>query len=106
MQIVGVSKSGTWLHRKFIDRLDLTFPIFSDTDLEIAEAFDVDYRVLGLVRRARRSCFLIDTDRTVKYTWIGEHWLDPTRDTPPVGDIHDAVREALDVEGSEETFGF
>lgn len=106
VQVVGVSKSPTWLHRRFIDRLDLSFPMFSDTDLEMAEAFDVVYRALGVSRRARRSCFLVDEDREVRYRWLGEHWLDPTRDTPPVGEIHEAVSEELGEADEQETFGF
>jgi peroxiredoxin Q/BCP len=106
VRVVGVSKSGPRLHRRFIDRLGLGFPLYSDTDLEIAAAFDVDYRAFGLFRRARRSCFLVDTAGTIRYTWIGEHWLDPTRDVPPVGEIHEAVREELGLIDDRETFGF
>jgi len=105
VQVVGVSKSGVGLHRRFIDRLDLTFPMFSDSDLEIAAAFDVVYRAFGISKRSRRSCFLLDRDRTVRYRWLGQHWLDPTRDAPPVDEIYEAVRERLDVEDPD-TFGF
>lgn len=105
VRVVGVSKSPPWLHRRFIDRLDLSFPIYSDPDLEIARAFDVDYRALGLFERAKRSCFLVDTDGTVRYRWVGDHWMDPTRDTPPVGDIYEDVTEILGTPETE-TFGF
>jgi len=105
VQVVGASKSGPGLHRRFMDRLDLTFPIFSDTDLAIADAFGVVYRVLGLAKRSRRSCFLIDPEMTVQYRWLSQHWLDPTRDVPPVGEIYEAVRERVDVE-EPDAFGF
>ena len=105
VRVVGVSKSGVGLHRRFIDRLDLTFPIFSDTDRSISEGFGVDYRVLGLVRRSRRSCFLLDGEGVVRYRWLSEHWLDPTRDLPPMGEIHEAVRDRLDA-AQADTFGF
>jgi peroxiredoxin len=98
VQVVGVSKSRPTTHRKFIDYLDLNFPLFADTDLEIAAAFDVDYRVFKVAPRSRRSCFLLDQDGVVRYRWISEHPLDPTRDTPPVGDIQAAITEELDVE--------
>ena len=93
--IVGISKSSPSMHQKFIDYLDIKFPLYSDDNLAISEAFDVDYRALGLFRRARRSCFLVDQDRVVRYRWLGEHWLDPTRDTPPVEEIHQAIVEEL-----------
>ena len=104
VRVVGVSKSGVGLHRRFIDRLDFTFPIFSDTDRSIPEGFSVDYRVLGLVRRSRRSCFLLDGEGVVRYRWLSEHWLDPTRDLP-MGEIHEAVRDRLDA-AQADTFGF
>ena len=105
VQVVGISKSRSWIHQQFIDYLDLQFPLFSDRDLTIAEAFDVRYRVFGLFERSKRSCFLIDEDRTVRYKWVGQHWLDPTRDVPPVTEIFEGVRNELG--GPEtETFGF
>lgn len=105
VQVVGISKSSVGLHRRFIKHLNLGFPLYADPDLDVAEAFGVDYRAFGVSRRARRSCFLIDRDRTIRYRWLSEHWLDPTRDMPPVGEIHDVIRHEI---GSEETdsFGF
>ena len=103
VQVVGVSKSGAALHRRFIDYLDMGFPLYADTDLTIADAFGVTYRAFKIAARARRSCFLVDADRTVRYKWLGEHWLDPTRDTAPVREIHEAIVEEL---GDDvETFG-
>ncbi|MFB6135166.1 MAG: peroxiredoxin family protein [Halobacteriaceae archaeon] len=105
VRVVGASRSGPRLHRQFIDRLGLGFPLYADTDLALAEAFDVDYRAFGLFRRSRRSCFLLDPELTVRYRWVGDHWLDPTRDVPPVAEIRDGVDEVLG--GPEtETFGF
>ncbi|MFC7069811.1 peroxiredoxin family protein [Halobaculum lipolyticum] len=104
VNVVGVSKSGPRLHRQFIDRLNLGFPLYADTDLAVSEAFGVAYRTFGVFRRSRRSCFLVDEDGTIRYRWLGEHWLDPTRDTPPVGELHEAVRAEIAEE--PETFGF
>ncbi|WP_276300127.1 redoxin domain-containing protein [Halorussus lipolyticus] len=104
VQVVGVSKSRAFTHRKFIDHLGLQFPLYADTDLALAEAFDVDYRAFKLVPRARRSCFLLGEDGVVRYKWISEHPLDPTRDQPPISDIHDAIVEEFGGDGPE-TFG-
>lgn len=95
VQVVGISKSGAYLHERFIDYLGIEFPLVSDPDLEVAEAYDVAYRAAKLFPRSRRSCFLVDTDGVVQYRWLADHWLDPTRDVPPVEEIHEAVREAL-----------
>lgn len=105
VQVVGVSKSRESVHRKFIDRLGLEFPLFSDRSLSISERFGVKYRVFGLIARSRRSCFLVDTDREIRYVWVGDHRLDPTFDTPPVSEIYEAVVEELGYPESE-TFGF
>jgi peroxiredoxin Q/BCP len=94
-QVVGISKSWTATHHRFIDWLDLPFPLYSDTNLDVAEAFGVDYRTFGLLRRSWRSCFLVDTDRTVRYRWLADHPLDPTRDVPDVWEVHEGVVEAL-----------
>jgi peroxiredoxin len=103
VQVVGVSKSGSAMHRRFIDYLDMPFSLYADPDLDIADAFGVTYRAFKLNSRARRSCFLVDGDRRVRYKWLADHWLDPTRDTPPVRDIHEAIVEEL---GDDvETFG-
>lgn len=105
VQVVGASKSRPFTHRKFIDYLGLQFPLYADTDLALAEAFGVDYRVFKLVPRARRSCFLLDTDAVVRYKWVGAHPLDPTRDQPPVSEIHEAIVEEFGGDDPE-TFGF
>jgi peroxiredoxin Q/BCP len=105
VQVVGVSKSRPYLHKRFISYLDLSFPLFSDPDLDVAEKFAVDYKAFHLFSRARRSCFLVDEDRTVRYRWLGEHWLDPTRDVPPVGEIHEALTEILVADEEAEEFG-
>lgn len=105
IQVVGISKSRPFTHRKFIDFLGLGFPLYSDRDLSVADAYGVKYRTLGVFPRARRSVFLIDQDRTVRYTWVGEHPLDPTRDQPPLDEIRDAVHDTIG-EPEHETFGF
>ncbi|MFB6302196.1 MAG: peroxiredoxin [Haloferacaceae archaeon] len=105
VRVVGASKSGVGFHRRFIDRLSLGFPLYADEDLALAEAFGVDYRAFGLFRRSRRSCFLIDETLTVRYRWLGDHWLDPTLAVPPVEEVYEGVQEALDL-AEPETFGF
>ena len=70
----------------------------------MADAFDAKYRTFKLFPRSRRSCFLLDEDRTVRYRWVGTHPLDPTRDTPDVYEIDEAIREAFG-ELDAETFG-
>jgi len=100
-----VSKSRPATHRRFIDRLGLSFPLYADTDLEIASAFDVTYRAFKLVSRSRRSCFLIDRDGKIRYKWLAEHRLDPTRDVPDLNELRAAIERELGPVDTD-TFGF
>ncbi|WP_458206110.1 redoxin domain-containing protein [Haladaptatus sp. NG-SE-30] len=103
VQVVGVSKSRPTTHRRFIDYLDLQFPLYSDRDLAIASSFGVKYRAFKIMKRARRSCFLIGQDGEIRYVWIGSHPIDPSRDTPPLTEIHAAIEAEFGPE--PETFG-
>jgi peroxiredoxin len=104
VDVIGVSKSRVKTHHRFIDYLDLDFPLFSDGDLAIADAFGVTYRTLGVLPRSKRSVFLVNEDGVIQYRWVGDHPLDPTMDQPPLDEIRNAVEE---LGGEEpETFGF
>lgn len=92
ISVVGISKSMVSTHKRFIDHLDLTFPLVSDRDLAITDAYGVKYRALKLLPRSRRSCFVVDEDRTIRYVWVGEHGIDPTMDTPDVSEIYEAIQ--------------
>ncbi|WP_128477452.1 redoxin domain-containing protein [Halorussus pelagicus] len=105
VQVIGVSKSRPITHRKFIDHLGLQFPLYADTDLELSSAFDVAYRAFKIAPRSRRSCFLLDSEGVVRYKWIAEHPLDPSRDQPPISEIHEVIENEFDDDGPE-TFGF
>lgn len=104
VDVVGVSRSGVRLHREFISRFDIGYPLFADTDLALSDAFGVTYRTFGVTKRSRRSCFLVDCAGEVRYRWLATHWLDPTRDLPPVAEIHEAIVD--EVGPDPETFGF
>ncbi|WP_232700796.1 redoxin domain-containing protein [Halobacterium wangiae] len=104
LRVVGASKSRESTHHRFIDYLDLEFPLYSDRDLELSDAFGVTYRAFRVFPRSKRSVFLVDSDGVVQYRWVGEHPLDPTRDQPPLDEIRAAVEE---LSGDEpESFGF
>lgn len=96
VQIVGVSKSRPPTHKQFMRAFGLEFPLLSDPKLELTEAFGVKYRTFKLFPRSRRSCFLIDRDRTVRYKWVAEHSIDPTMATPPVEEVYEAITAELD----------
>lgn len=101
IQVVGVSRSRPYTHRRFMEYLDLPFPLYSDADLAITEAYQVRYRLFKLLPRARRSCFLIDQVCRIQYTWVAKHPLDATRETPSMREIRTAIEEELDTSAFE-----
>ncbi|WP_423745786.1 redoxin domain-containing protein (plasmid) [Haladaptatus sp. SPP-AMP-3] len=98
LRSVGVSESGPATHRRFIDYLDIQFPLYTDADLDTATAYGVEYRVFEMVRRARRSYFLIDQSGVVRYAWVSGRPIDTTMRRPPLAEIHDAILEAFELE--------
>lgn len=104
VQVVGVSKSRPATHRRFIDYLGIQFPLYTDSDLDVASEYGVKYRVFKTVHRAKRSCFLIDQSGVVRYAWVSDHPIDPTLGQPPLGEIHEAIVDSFGTE--PETFGF
>ncbi len=64
--MVGVSADKPEIQQRFIDKFSLTFPMISDTDKSIIEAYGVR-KVLGVT--AVRSTFLIGPDGTIAHVW-------------------------------------
>lgn len=65
---LDVSGDGIYSHREFADRHDIGFPLLSDTDHAIAEAYGVledEYEGMGSV--TRRSVFLIDAEGVIRF---------------------------------------
>lgn len=96
-QIVGLSKSHPFTHRRFINHFNLNFPLYADSDLSVTEKFNVKYRTFKVLPRPRRSCFLIDQNREIKFKWISEHPLDPTRDLPSLAELQQAIEQELGI---------
>jgi peroxiredoxin Q/BCP len=64
--VVGVSADKPSIQLKFIEKYDLTFPMISDTDKSIIDAYGAR-EVLGVT--ATRSTFLIDADARIAHVW-------------------------------------
>lgn len=60
--MVGASVDRPAANERFAGKYGLGFPLVSDPDREVTQAFGV----AGLVGSARRSTFLIDSDGTVR----------------------------------------
>ncbi|MBC7265683.1 MAG: redoxin domain-containing protein [Coriobacteriia bacterium] len=64
--VVGISADKPEVQQRFIDKFSLTFPMISDTDKTIIDAYGAR-AVLGVA--ATRSTFLIDPDGRIAYVW-------------------------------------
>jgi peroxiredoxin len=73
LTVFGVSTDRAFSHDAFADEEELRFPLLSDSDGSVAEAFGVLYdEFRGHNRISKRSVFLIDADGEVRYTWVAE----------------------------------
>lgn len=72
-QRVGISADDVDRQKEFDDTHDLGYPLLSDPDRSIAEAYGVKRR---LVPVSKRQTFVIDTDRTLRAVIASEMNMD------------------------------
>jgi thioredoxin-dependent peroxiredoxin len=63
---VGVSADKPEVQQRFVDKFGLTFPMISDTDKSVIEAYGTR-KVLGMT--AERTTFLIDPEGRIARVW-------------------------------------
>lgn len=70
--VLGVSKDGLPSHGRFQEKYGLTFPLLSDPDRRIIEAYDV-WREKTMYGKptlgVERATFLIDREGTIRRAW-------------------------------------
>jgi peroxiredoxin len=95
--IFGVSTDTAFSHRRFQEEHALDFPLLSDNDGSVAEAYGVrhDEALAGHRGVAKRAVFVLDGDRDVVYAWA-------TDDPGEMPDL-DPVREAIDDISDDDT---
>ena len=88
----AISTDGVFSHREFADQNHLDYPLLSDSDGSVADAYDVlldeyaDHRMVS-----QRSVFVVDTDGTIRYSWMAER----ADEHPDWRDVHEATRDLL-----------
>jgi peroxiredoxin len=96
--VFGISTDRSFSHRAFSEDEGLAFALLSDSDGSVAEAYDVNYEEFnGHKQIAKRSVFLIDTDRNIQYAWSTE---DPSNQ-PDWSAVKDALDRVNTVEGTD-----
>lgn len=71
-QIIGVSKDSLKKHDKFVEKYGLKFPLASDEDVKVCEAYGVWVEKSMYGRKymgIERTTFLIDEDGKISHIW-------------------------------------
>jgi peroxiredoxin len=90
VDVYGVSVDTPFAQNAFREELGLTFPLVSDSERDIVDAYDIsmDFTAMGVYNLAKRSVFVVDGDRAVTYAWVSD---DPGVE-PDYGAVVDAAR--------------
>src|SRR5581483_808889 len=65
-QRVGISADAVEKQKKFSDRYDFDFPLLSDPDRTVAEAYGVKRGGVAILGKVKRSTFVIGRDDLIK----------------------------------------
>jgi peroxiredoxin len=70
VEVAAIAVTATFSQQAFAEHLGVDFPLLSDWDREVCAAFGVRYDVWkGHAGLAKRSLFVVDGDRTIRYAW-------------------------------------
>lgn len=91
-QVLGISVDTFFTLGAFAKEIKTTFPLLSDFNKEVIQAFDVvNPDMIGLKGIAKRAVFVVDRTGTVRYAEV----LEDARNQPNYGAIRTAVAEAV-----------
>jgi glutaredoxin-dependent peroxiredoxin len=69
-EIAAIAVTATFSQQAFAEHLGVDFPLLSDWDREVCAAYGVRYGVWkGHTGVAKRSLFVVGSDRVVRYAW-------------------------------------
>ncbi len=69
--LIGISVSSTRSHRSWKEKMDLGFPLLSDSDARIAKTYDVMSPDDSLLKGySTRAIFIVDRTRVIRYRWV------------------------------------
>jgi peroxiredoxin Q/BCP len=83
--VLGVSNDDLPLLTRFAESLKLPFPLLSDADGKVAQAWGVAVEENGKVDHAARVSFVIDAKGRVRKVFEGKEALDPEPAVTVVG---------------------
>ena len=87
--MAAIAVTATFSQQAFAKSLGVDFPLLSDWDREVSGAYGVRYDVWkGHTGVAKRSWFVIDSDKVVRFSWV----TDDALELPVLTEIVDAVK--------------
>jgi len=91
VQPIGISVDSLFSLKKFKEEQNLNFPLLSDFNREVSEAYGSLYETWGFRWKGvtKRSAFLIDESGTIQYAEV----LEDAGDLPNFEAIHGKIRE-------------
>ncbi|MFN0206256.1 MAG: peroxiredoxin [Planctomycetota bacterium] len=88
-QVIGISVDNPFAQKAWAKELKLNFPIVSDFNKEVSNAYGAMYaELIGYKGVSKRSAFVIDMNGTVKYAWVS----DDAKQIPSFADIQKALK--------------
>jgi peroxiredoxin len=72
-QVLGISVNKPPANRSFAEKLGLTFPLLCDTEKKVSRR----YGVLGFLRIAKRTTFVIDAAGVIRHIDRGSEAMTP-----------------------------
>jgi len=78
VQVVGISISDPYAHKRLIEERGIDHALFSDPAAGVAAEYGIEHDLDGMagVTEFRPAVFLVDGDRTVRYAWAAQEWPD------------------------------
>ncbi len=74
--VLGISVDSPWANAEFARKYNLEFPLLSDLNREVVEAYDATFVGLGGIEGyvcANRVVVVIDKNGTVQHRWVAEN---------------------------------
>jgi peroxiredoxin len=90
IDVVGLSISTPYEHKRLIEERAIDARLFSDPQNGVAEKYDIVNDLDGMagISEPRPAVFVIDGERTIQYAWVADEW--------PAFPDYDDIEAAID----------
>jgi peroxiredoxin len=87
--VVGVTVSTPYSHRRFLDEYGVAARLFADPSNGVAREYGLEHDLDGMegIEEPRPAVFAVDDDMTVEYAWVAEEHPE----FPPYEEVGEAI---------------